>query len=284
MATKKNQHQAALVSTAPSGKRKRMPMAEVRKVLGLPPTPVPPVDWAELTLNLRGFVQFVADHAEHSQPGQLTRYRPGARLTLKECQEINACIVYGLCAADGPVVYVGRTFTPHLRMASYRRQVAHRNARLKAWLSEVGDTLRVELLHIDPPDPNAAEMSEIAARAGTLLNVHRGGSQLPKRTSYKPWEVRGRKLPSDMFCAFVALLCADDPDFASSMRSRIDEIVSGLNPVQRAAYELNLACWLSAMRSSTSSRWASQWMSRVGSNVLRYIAVNAHSEVACNGR
>lgn len=174
-------------------------------------------------------------------------------LTVAEARRISVPIVYGL-VDDRGLFYVGRTKRADQRFDQHLRgQTANRG--LLGRIKIAGDSLRIQVLHWNPPDLSAAECAEIMSRTGLVNLVGREGfTYFTRRGELKPWQARGH-LPSPSEWASRKTGDHRNPELASALARMTD--------AHRCGYELSLLSGFHPITQQRFARWLSQTRDRM---------------------
>jgi predicted GIY-YIG superfamily endonuclease len=175
-------------------------------------------------------------------------------LKISEARKLKGSFVYAL-ADDRGVFYVGQTRRPSQRFRSHANGETP-NRQLRARCLKADDALRVMILHENPDDLNAAELSEIKARDG-LLNLVGNGWDFTYSPEAKPWALKGISSPGQM-----ALRWTKEPE-DSPIRKRL----KAMTDARRCLYEINL---LSSFPEPMRRRF-DKWMDRVRCRMVECI-------------
>ena len=189
-------------------------------------------------------------------------------LTVAEARRITVPIVYALVDARG-LFYVGQTKRADQRFDQHVRGLTP-NRGLRGRVKAAGDSLRVQVLHWDPPNLLAVESAEIASRPGLVNLVGREGfSYFARRSELKPWQAKGQT-PSPSEWASRKTGDSKNPQLASALARMTD--------AHRCGYELSL---LAGFHPIIQKRFA-KWLGETRGRMLE--CLNSHVEVSANGR
>ena len=179
-------------------------------------------------------------------------------LTVKEAKALLDPCVYALCDLGGKPFYVGKTVRPWRRFAEHCwKPRGTANLAVAKLVAELGQDLRILILHMNPVDIKQAERLEIAARPWLLNAVG------PHHWSWnvrhdKPWAAG-----TGIFCPTTLVLSKmKDKNGKAVIRSYL----KGISKQARCCVEIET---FQMLRPWDQVRLETRWLSRVHSKMLR---------------
>lgn len=174
--------------------------------------------------------------------GRPSDYKP---ITIRDAKKLTLPLVYGLCAADGVVFYVGKTLDPKARFQRHIENTT-KNKGLSNAIAAAGAELSVVVLSLDPEDICKAEREMIRAYKGQIVNMIGGSSAVWSGRDDLPWAAgTGVKCPTAYAMGFVG------PQAKAELRAKLAKMPL----VDRCKYELMLFMSLKPLEQVQLKRW-----------------------------